>query len=285
MNTSFSRRRLILISRPRFWIYILGPFLIGFIAAGNVASISIDTALTILVLGLFFSFPANLLIYGINDIFDYETDKHNPKKQGYEGLVTPEEQPELRKNIAMAVIPFMVFSLVLPDMAFWALLVCIFCSVFYSALPFRAKANPPFDIIFSSIIYISPAVVGFFAVGGTSISWVAVAAGLLWAAAMQTYSAVPDIEADREAKVKTLATWLGQRKALLFCLLSYLASAIIGYFYIGIFSFLFGSIYLFLVALAIANPSQVFDVYKKFPAVNALLGMFLFFILLFGWGV
>lgn len=277
---NFSLRRLITISRPRFWMYVLGPFLIGCVAAHTIPST--DILLLTIALGVFFSFPANILIYGINDIYDYETDKHNPKKQAYEALVVPSEQPALTHNIFLAILPFMLVSLVLPQSAFWAFIVFIFASLFYSAPPIRAKARPPFDIFFSSIIYITPAVIGFYTIGGTTISWVAVVAGLLWASAMQTYSAVPDIEADREAGVATLATFFGAKKALLFCLISYLVASIIGYFYIGIFSFLFGSVYVFLVGLTLANPSQVFDVYKKFPAVNVLLGMILFFVVLFG---
>jgi 4-hydroxybenzoate polyprenyltransferase len=34
----------------------------------------------VVLLMIYFTYPANLLVYGVNDIFDYETDKLNAKK-------------------------------------------------------------------------------------------------------------------------------------------------------------------------------------------------------------
>ncbi len=73
-----------LISRPRFWMYVLGTFLVGMIAAGNPFQYDWQTNVNLVVLALFFSLPANLFIYGINDIYDYDTDRLNAKKTRYE---------------------------------------------------------------------------------------------------------------------------------------------------------------------------------------------------------
>ena len=276
---SFSRKRLLSISRPRFWIYVLGPFLIGMIAAGDPRLWTASTALLMLLLFVFFTFPSNLLIYGVNDIFDYETDKLNPKKQDYEGLIVPHEQKKLWKIIALWNIPFLFLVLLLPGMAWIAFLVFVFTSLFYSATPIRAKAKPPLDIIFSSTIYISPAVIAFFATGNQDISWLAILGGFLWASAMQTYSAVPDIKADTDGGVATLATVLGQKAALWFCFLAYAAAAYIGFLHIGVIALILGAFYLVLVAMTLRKPNKSFEIYKKFPIVNTVLGMILFFIL------
>jgi 4-hydroxybenzoate polyprenyltransferase len=34
-----------------------------------------------LAFALYFTFPANLFVYGVNDFADYDTDKFNSKKQ------------------------------------------------------------------------------------------------------------------------------------------------------------------------------------------------------------
>ncbi|MEO7673038.1 MAG: lycopene elongase, partial [Pyrinomonadaceae bacterium] len=68
-------------------MYLFGPYIIG-LAAGASTRWELLSFGNI-VFGLYFLFPANLLIYGINDIFDFETDKLNPKKQEYEALVQP----------------------------------------------------------------------------------------------------------------------------------------------------------------------------------------------------
>ena len=106
--------------------------------------------------------------------------------------------------------------------------------------------------------------------------------GLIWASAMQTYSAVPDIEADKKAGVKTLATQLGERGALLFCLFAFLISAIIGYYYVGFLALVFGFIYAILVTLSIIKSNQVFKYYTYFPLINTLSGAVLYFYLFIG---
>jgi len=275
-------KRLLNISRPRFWVYVLGTFLVGLSASGNLLSLSLNEYLLAGVLFLFFTYPANILIYGVNDIFDYETDKHNPKKIEYEELVTPTDQKKLTKHILFWVIPFVVLVLwmqVLPAIIFGIFLLC---SVFYSAWPIRAKIHPPFDIIFSSLIYITPGVLGFLVAGGNMISWQGAIAGLLWAFAMQTYSAVPDIQADTTAGIKTLATVLGAQGSLWFCGITYVLSAILAHQFIGWLAIIFASVYVGLVVYTALRPRQAFLVYKKFPWVNTVSGMILFFYLFFG---
>lgn len=272
-------KRLMNISRPRFWIYVLGTFMVGVIAVGDPRLLDLETLIILGTLFWFFTYPANLMIYGVNDIYDYETDKHNPKKIEYEELVEPKDQKALWWNIALWVIPFFVVLYWLNWQASVAFLIFNFTSVYYSATPIRAKANPPLDIIFSSIIYISPVVVGFFATGNTNISWLGIVGGLLWAMAMQTYSAVPDIDADTKGNVRTLATVLGQNGALGFCLVAYLGATIIGFLHLGIIPVILGMIYLGMVVIAMVKPEKTFWIYKKFPLVNTAFGMILFFLL------
>ena len=52
-------KRLINISRPRFWIYVLGTFLVGVVAAGDPRLLDIETLIILGVLCLFFTYPAN----------------------------------------------------------------------------------------------------------------------------------------------------------------------------------------------------------------------------------
>lgn len=274
-----NNKRLMNISRPRFWIYVLGTFMVGAIAAGDPRLLDLETLIILGVLFWFFTYPANLMIYGVNDIYDYDTDKHNPKKIKYEELVEPKDQRALWWNIILWVVPFFSVLFWLNWQASLAFLIFNIASVYYSATPIRAKANPPLDIIFSSVIYISPAVVGFFATGSTHISWLGVAGGLLWAMAMQTYSAVPDIEADTKGGVQTLATVFGQRGALWFCLFAYAMATVIGFVLLGWIPLVLGLIYLAMVIIAMIKPEKTFLIYKKFPLVNAAFGMILFFLL------
>ncbi len=101
---------LIKISRPRFWIYELGTFFIGYLLAAKSLS-DFYNNIDFIIFFIYFLFPANLLIYGINDIFDYETDKINPKKINYEKLLTPDKHKIVYIYILSFNLPFIIYAL------------------------------------------------------------------------------------------------------------------------------------------------------------------------------
>jgi len=78
-------REVLAASRPFSWINTAYPFAAGYLLATGGR---IDA--TFVVGTLFFLGPYNLLMYGINDVFDYASDLRNPRKGGIEGgLVEP----------------------------------------------------------------------------------------------------------------------------------------------------------------------------------------------------
>lgn len=267
-------KKIILISRPRFWIYELGTFLFGVLAGANIQQNIFDPI--ILIYGFYFLLPANILIYGINDIYDYETDKLNPKKNLYEELLTPTEHKHIWRSIAITTIPFIFTSLFIPKSAFLFFCIFIFFAVFYSAKPIRAKTKPFFDSFFSAGHYIATGIFGYYLNGGGAFPYEGVLAGMLWAIAMHAYSAVPDIHADSEAKMQTIATKLGGLKTLILCMFLYLGSAIFAYKILGITGALCGFVYIFLMGISIKkrnNPDGLFHIYTFFPYINMIIGM------------
>ncbi len=271
-------RFLLKVSRPRFWIYIFGPYLIGLVAAVNYKQELLDWR--VLVFGLFFTFPANLLIYGINDIFDYETDKLNPKKEGYEALVTPERRGRVITAILITNIPFFAVAATLGVQPIIAFASFLFYSIFYSAPPIRAKAWPFLDSLFN-VLYIMPGIFAFAMLTGEQPPNAVFIAGGLWTAAMHAYSAIPDIESDRNAKLSTIATVLGTTGTHLFCLAAYIGSAVLAYQYLGKISVVIGLIYvgMMLVSLLGRDKDSVFQIYRRFPLVNAGVGFAIFWYL------
>ena len=265
-------RWLIKISRPRFWVYITGPFLIGVVAA-----VPIQSWPLIILLGVYFTFPANLLIYGINDIFDYETDKHNPKKISYETLVKPKEQKKLWRWIAITNVPFLLLLPLLGNNGRWAIAGFLFFGVFYSMPPIRAKIRPLLDSVFN-VLYIFPGIVGYAVVSKTLPSLYICLAAAFWCMAMHAYSAVPDIEADRKAKIDTIATKLGKTGTLLFCLACYGLAAGLTISVLGQFSIAAAILYGFMmiVTLRAKNAHSVMKLYSLFPYINMGVGMALF---------
>ena len=272
---SISVRRLLKISRPRFWLYVFGPYVLGCAAAIGTHIDRIDW-MTV-VYAVFFTFPANLLIYGVNDIFDYETDKDNPKKQGYEALVMPTEHVPLRNAIMVVTIPFLCLMLQVPLSAWVAIMGFLGFSIFYSAEPIRAKARPFIDSIFN-ILYIFPALFGFFLMGGTHVSWMYVLAGCLWCMAMHAYSAVPDIAVDRAQDIATIATRLGASRTLMLCGAFYaFAGVLASVAGLGVIASVLAMVYVILIGISLrTSPHALHAVYRYFPFINAVAGFTLF---------
>ena len=286
--------RVLRISRPRFWIYELGPYMIGILWAMLVTQQS-RTSLNIVVIllfALYFLIPANIWIYWINDIYDYETDKLNPKKlEWYEALVTPKEQKSLWKWILLTTIPF-ILILSYQQFQLWtinySLLTAFFAFLFfsgqYSAKPIRAKARPILDSFFSAWHYITTAVFGYLLVNPTwDINRYYVIAGMARAMAMHAFSAVPDIQADKDAKLATFATLLWWKATIRVCFGLYLLASILSYSFLWRVSIILGVVYCWLMiwgATLYGDEKKVFALYKWFPWINTISGMVLFFVVL-----
>jgi 4-hydroxybenzoate polyprenyltransferase len=282
-------RRLISISRPRFWIYELGPYIVGIaLASGN--NYAVWTMLPVMIFFLFFTYPANLYIYGINDIYDYETDKLNPKKVSYESLVLPEERGALFLNISLLCTPFVLYALLsIGRTSFVVLILFFFFAGFYSAPPIRAKARPILDSIFSAGHYVATALFSYLLVAeilSSPISWSMIAtvvlAGMCWSMAMHAYSAVPDIESDQTARLSTIATKLGKKTTIVVCAVLYAISGVLVFPYLGSISLALSSAYVILMLLSLSTSRErLFELYTYFPIVNSIAGMIIFFSILF----
>lgn len=268
-------KNILLISRPRFWIYELGTFFVGYLlAAKNITDFyNIDFILFF----IYFTFPANLLIYGINDIFDYETDKLNSKKVEYEILLDPKYHKKIFYLIIVFNLPFLIYSFFkLSIFQIFLFLIFLFFAIFYSATPIRAKAKPFIDSLFSAGHYVFTGVFAYYLIyPNKDFPIETIIFGFLWAMAMHAYSAVPDIEADKKANINTIATFLGNKKTIYLCLLLYsLAFIILSKFN---YIYLIGAIpYLFLMILTLKNlkdKEKIFKIYKIFPYINTFFPM------------
>ncbi len=71
-------RTLLLSSRPLSWVNTAYPFAAAYLLAEE----RIDVPWVVGT--LYFLIPYNLAMYGINDVFDYESDLRNPRKGGVE---------------------------------------------------------------------------------------------------------------------------------------------------------------------------------------------------------
>lgn len=282
-------KRLLKISRPRFWIYELGPYLIG-IAAAAQGGYSLAYLLPTLIFFLFFTYPGNIYIYGINDVYDYETDRLNPKKVSYESLVMPEERRKLLIHIVLVSLPFLLFALfTLSIAALVAFGAFFFFAGFYSATPIRAKAKPFLDSIFSAGHYIATAAFSYIFLSDLmsrdyshDALVLCIFAGMCWAMAMHAYSAVPDIKADSDAGLKTIATMLQKKGTIMLCAVLYALSGALSVPFIGVTSIILAIFYVgFMLMSYRTTEDELFRIYTYFPIINTASGMIIFFTILF----
>jgi 4-hydroxybenzoate polyprenyltransferase len=97
---------------------------------------------------------------------------------------------------------------------------------------------------------------------------------------MHLFSAIPDIAADAQAKLKTTAVVLGKQKSLLLCSLLWFISALGAFKLLGIFGL---SVLLYaIVPLTLLGKStkQIRQAYWYFPLLNGLFGFGLFWLVL-----
>jgi lycopene elongase/hydratase (dihydrobisanhydrobacterioruberin-forming) len=273
-------QRALTLSRPRFWIYELGTFALGVLMA---LSVTTDTNWWLVALfGLYFLFPANLLIYGVNDVYDYETDIRNPKKTGYEDVLEPALHRPVLRAVFLSTLPFAVVALFLSNAALLSFIAFLFFAVGYSMPPVRAKARPVLDSFFSAGHYVATGVFGYFLAGEVGDVLLPVVAGMLWAMAMHAYSAVPDIAADGEAGVPTIATLLGPTRTIVLCAFAYLGAGLIAYLYFGLVALMLAVPYLIMMGLSLrADDERLMQLYKYFPKLNSVMGMLVTLLVLY----
>lgn len=260
------------ISRPRFWLYEAATFaLIGAVAGATDTAFFSDWRFWAFT--FYFLIPANILIYGINDVFDYETDRLNPKKGSYEMLVPPSAHKSVWKWIGVTTLPFLFLvphttTLIVSFGAF------LFFAIMYSATPIRAKTIPILDSLFSAGHYVATGVFGYYLAGGNVFPWIGVIAGMSWAVAMHALSAVPDIDADTRAGLSTIATFLGKRSTLILCVILYAVSAYLVRDILPLASTLGGLAFIYAMyrIFRAKNDEAVFQEYTYFPLLNTAVG-------------
>jgi 4-hydroxybenzoate polyprenyltransferase len=195
--------RLFYISRPVLWINTLGPATIGIWLAGDLWNWK---ALPVL---LWLTLPFNLLIYGVNDVFDQETDAQNPRKGTLEGArIDRSEVGPIALGVFLSNAPFLVYFVVfLPLSAVAWMLLYALVFVGYSAPPARFKARPYLDSL-SNAAYAFPLVFLPLALGEGPV-WAAATGLMAWSAAKHTFDAVQDVDEDRKVGITTTAVRLG----------------------------------------------------------------------------
>ena len=211
-------------SRPISWINTAYPFGLAYWLATG------DTGLSLWIGALFFLIPYNLLMYGINDVFDYESDLRNPRKGGIEGaLLDPKWHSVTVKAAIWSCVPFVAYLTVIGSSSSTSwLYLTLFAVIAYSAKGLRFKEKPFLDSITSSFHFVGPVIFGLSLAEvnlGQPQILIAIFAFFLWGVASHAFGAVQDVLADREGGIASIATVIGARSTVRVSLAAYVVAA------------------------------------------------------------
>lgn len=265
------------ISRPRFWGYLAGPYLIGYVIGIPTQAALLNPLFFIHL--IYFVTIANILVYGVNDLFDMDTDAKNPKKESHEHKLKSTEHTQLKRLFYSSLLITAVMLLLQPDStAITLFMLFIILSTLYSAAPVRFKARPFVDFA-SNVHYAIPGFLAYYQVTGQLPVLGAVIAAFCWTGAMHLFSAIPDITPDKKAGLKTTAVVLGANKSLLLTAVLWFITALISLNFGQLFPWsLLSFIYPAIPLWVYFNMKAIDSVYWKFPYVTMTLGAILFFV-------
>ncbi|MFW5953523.1 MAG: prenyltransferase [Candidatus Natronoplasma sp.] len=268
------------VSRFRFWIYTGGTFVIGYTFGAE--NISDFYSFEYYIYLFYFFFLANVFIYGVNDLFDLSTDEENPKKYKKEHKLMKEKIKDLKSilyfTFGISIILLMLQDSWLERSIFFTFL---FLAYFYSAGPLRFKSKPILDFS-SNMLYVMPGIFAYALVLSEFPPISIVLAGFFHISAMHIFSAVPDIEYDKKAGIRTTPVTLGKKPSLLLCFVFWSLLALLTVYLTGLHPLSFLVLIYPIIPLLVLtyDKAEIEKVYWYLPYVNTSLGGLLFVSLL-----
>jgi len=167
-------------------------------------------------LGLFFVlFPLGLVLYGVNDIVDAETDALNPRKGtflfGARGA--REQLAVLKWHIVVVQVPFAAafYFFIGPRILWWYALLLLAVGV-YNAPGIAWKGRPPFDVLIQAS-YLLVFVLSSWLNHVPQLPRQTFLFGAMFAMHSHIFGEVMDIEPDRLTGRRTTATMIGRVRA------------------------------------------------------------------------
>lgn len=268
------------ISRPKFWMYLAGPYIVGYAAGAD--SFTSFLNLPFALHSLYFLIIANIYVYGLNDLSDTDTDQLNKKKGTKEHLLKSSEKRMMYGLVGFSIAASIGMVIVQPTITGKILFITfLLLSGLYSIPPIRFKARAFFDFA-SNIHYAIPAFLAYYQLTGSIPTLPIWIASFCWTGAMHVYSAVPDIIPDKKSGVTTTAVFFGSTNSLILCCILWSITAVILMLQTNLFPLsLLAWLYPLYALATLLRPSSIHTIYWYFPYLNTALGAVLFFLALF----
>ncbi|MEX0613550.1 MAG: UbiA family prenyltransferase [Pirellulales bacterium] len=198
------------VSRPIVWPVLPLVYGLGLHAARaplNMAALAQMILLT---------FPMNLIGCGLNDIYDYESDRRCPRRRAIWGAVVRAEDRPFILQAALAMMPLVVLGACLTRN--WNNIVAtvslVLVAWLYSVPPMRLKERPPLDSLANGVGYfLLPFVMGYSMGADPRDMPLRYYLLALCVCGVHALATAADYEADRAAAHRTLAVAFGRRTA------------------------------------------------------------------------
>ncbi len=165
--------------------------------------------------------PLAILIFGNNNVWDYESDRQNPRKnRGLLGDVLDKKHHAFVNRLSFAsAILLLASSLLTLNLQNLFLMACIvFLSYFYSAEPIRLKTKPPLDSLSNGLGFLLLFLIGYSygsSIFTVPLKWVAYSFCIC---GFHSFSTALDYGPDKKAGHNTFAVRFGKRAAVAFAL-------------------------------------------------------------------
>jgi len=198
-------------SRPGLWLTAIAFYMLPLAQRNVFHSVAFWLG------ALYVALPMGLLLYGWNDIVDYEADRLNPRKGtflfGARG--TPEQLRRLPLRIALVQLPFVVACSVLGGAK---LLLCFAgmtaAAALYNWPRYGFKTRPPLEIL-NQAGYLFVFLLSSWLNDVPLLPWATLVFGALFAMHSHVFGEVMDVEPDRSAGRRTTAAVIGRVPAKL----------------------------------------------------------------------
>ncbi len=219
MKNKIDRKKNIVLVFFTSFIRIRGVFnwsafsFIGFILA--MSSLQLSDYLIPFLVFVVSTFCITSFTFSINNYYDIESDKKNPKKIHFNAMATGmiSKQTGVFMNIIFVVVPLFVSFFYEMEVFFFCVLLTFWMWI-YSSPPLRLKGRPGIDIIWHFIAFFLLLMWGAVIAGSiTPINWlVAISIGVFSCIA-QIMNHMGDYEFDKESGTKTYVVSKGLEKA------------------------------------------------------------------------
>jgi 4-hydroxybenzoate polyprenyltransferase len=219
---------LIQVSRPIVWPVL--PLVYSFGLSASNAKLSPAAIVQMILL----TFPMNLIGCGLNDIYDYESDRRSVRRRSIWGAVVGDDMRPFVWRASLAMMPLVILGAAATRNRdnLVATVGLVLVAWLYSVPPARLKERPPLDSLANGVGYfLLPLVMGY-SLGAEPRSMpLRYYLLALCVCGVHALATAADYDADRAAGHRTLATAYGRRAAAALAFAMFLLTSLVADFH------------------------------------------------------